>query len=138
MLNRVRNGSTKSSTNNKIKYKDLKKPQILFDITSPGEDWIGFEKDLQASNIAEKNQILNVVRSQPNSAMKEEKIRNMTDIYPTIADIILPPLRRVEVSMVCNKNMYNDEQIAKLMSTDPDALSVNEKLYAAYMEKSIK
>ena len=122
---------------NKIKYKDLKKPQIVFDITSPGEDWSGFEKDLQASNIAEKNQILNVVRSQPNSAMKEEKIRNMTDIYPTIADIILPPLRRVEVSMVCNKNMYNDEQIAKLMSTDPDALSVNEKLYAAYMEKDL-
>ena len=122
---------------NKIKYKDLKKPEIVFDVTSPGEDWSGFERDLQASNIAEKNQILNVVRSQPNSAMKEEKIRNMTDIYPTIADIILPPLRRVEVSMVCNKNMYNDEQIANLMNTNPDALSVNEKLYAAYMEKDL-
>ena len=122
---------------NKIKYKDLKKPEIVFDVTSPGEDWSGFERDLQASNIAEKNQILNVVRSQPNSAMKEEKIRNMTDIYPTIADIILPPLRRVEVSMVCNKNMYNDEQIAEYMTSDPDKLSVNEKLYAAYMEKDL-
>ena len=122
---------------NKIKYKDLKKPEIVFDVTSPGEDWSGFERDLQASNIAEKNQILNVVRSQPNSAMKEEKIRNMTDIYPTIADIILPPLRRVEVSMVCNKNMYNDAQIAEYMTSDPDKLSVNEKLYAAYMEKDL-
>ena len=122
---------------NKIKYKDLKKPEIVFDVTSPGEDWSGFERDLQASNIAEKNQILNVVRSQPNGAMKEEKIRNMTDIYPTIADIILPPLRRVEVSMVCNKNMFNDEQIAKFMTTNPDTLSVNEKLYAAYMEKDL-
>lgn len=122
---------------NKIKYKDLKKPEIVFDVTSPGEDWSGFERDLQASSIAEKNQILNVVRSQPNSAMKEEKIRNMTDIYPTIADIILPPLRRVEVSMVCNKNMYNDQQIAEFMTTDPDKLSVNEKLYAAYMEKDL-
>ena len=74
---------------NKIKYKDLQKPEIVFDVTSPGEDWSGFERDLQASNIAEKNQILNVVRSQPNGAMKEEKIRNMTDIYPTIADIML-------------------------------------------------
>ncbi|MBP5400488.1 MAG: hypothetical protein J6Y35_02545 [Bacteroidales bacterium] len=122
---------------NKIKYKDLKKPEIVFDVTSPGEDWSGFERDLQASNIAEKNQILNVVRSQPNGAMKEEKIRNMTDIYPTIADIILPPLRRVEVSMVCNKNMFNDEQIAQFMTTNPDTLSVNEKLYAAYMEKDL-
>ena len=122
---------------NKIKYKDLKKPEIVFDVTSPGEDWSGFERDLQASTIAEKNQILNVVRSQPNSAMREEKIRNMTDIYPTIAEMILPPLRRVEVSMVCNKNMYNDAQIAEYMTTDPDKLSVNEKLYAAYMEKDL-
>lgn len=122
---------------NKIKYKDLKKPEIVFDVTSPGEDWSGFEKDLQASNIAEKNQILNVVRSQPNGAMKEEKIRNMTDIYPVIADIILPPLRRVEVSMVCNKNLFNDEQIVRFMTTNPDTLSVNEKLYAAYMEKDL-
>ena len=122
---------------NKIKYKDLKKPEIVFNVTSPGEDWNGFEKDLQASNIAEKNQILNVVRSQPNNTLKEEKIRNMTDIYPVIADIILPPLRRVEVSLVCNKNLFNDEQIAKFMSTNPDTLSVNEKLYAAYMEKDL-
>src|SRR5574344_557432 len=66
---------------NKIKYKDLPKPEIVFDITSPGEDWTGFEKDLQASTITEKNQILNVVRSQPNNEMKEQKIREMTDIY---------------------------------------------------------
>ena len=39
--------------------------------------------------------------------------------------------------MVCNKNMYNDEQIAEYMTSDPDKLSVNEKLYAAYMEKDL-
>ncbi len=122
---------------NKIKYKDLQKPEIVFDVTSPGEDWTGFERDLQASNIAEKNQILNVVRSQPNGALKEEKIRNMTDIYPTIADIILPPLRRVEISMVCPKNLFTDAQIAELINTNPDTLSLNEKLYAAYMEKDL-
>lgn len=122
---------------NNIKYKDLKKPEIVFDVTSPGEDWTGFEKDLAASNIAEKNQILNVVRAQSTSAAKEQKIREMTDIYNEIADIILPPLRRVEVSMVCNKNMFNDEQIAEFAKTNPDTLSLNERLYAASMEKDL-
>src|SRR5574344_135745 len=122
---------------NKIKYKDLPKPEIVFDITSPGEDWTGFEKDLQASTITEKNQILNVVRSQPNNEMKEQKIREMTDIYKEIADIILPPLRRAEISMVCNKNLFNDKQIAEYINSNPDTLSLNERLYAAYMEKDL-
>lgn len=121
----------------KIKFKDLPKPEIVFDITSPGEDWSGFEKDLQASNIAEKNQILNVVRSQSTSEQKEQKIREMTDIYKEIADIILPPLRRAEISMICNKNQFNDQQIAEFIKTNPDTLSLNERLYAAYMEKDL-
>ncbi|MBQ4355265.1 MAG: hypothetical protein II757_01250 [Bacteroidales bacterium] len=123
---------------NKIKYKDLEKPTITYEVKSPGEDWSGFERDLQASNIAEKNQILNVVRSQANNEMREQKIREMTDIYNEIADKILPPLRRVEVSMICNKNNFNDEQIAEMMRTNPDTLSANEKMYAASMEQDLE
>ena len=123
---------------NKIKYKDLPKPEIVFDITAPGEDWSGFERDLQASNIAEKTQILNVVRSQSTTEQKEQKIREMTDIYKEIADIILPPLRRAEISMICNKNSFNDQQIAEFINSNPDTLSLNERLYAAYMEKDLE
>ena len=123
---------------NKIKYKDLPKPELVYDMKSPGEDWSGFEAALQESNIKEKNQILNVVRSQPNPTQREQKIREMTDIYNEIADIILPPLRRVEVAMVCNKNNFNDQQIKEMMNTNPDTLSVNEKMYAAYMEQDLE
>lgn len=123
---------------NKIKYKDLQKPELVFEVTSLGEDWNGFEKDLEASNIAEKMQILNVVRSQSTPAAKEQKIREMTDIYSEIADMILPPLRRVEVSMVCKKNNFTHEQIAEFAKTNPDTLSVNERLFAASMEKNLE
>lgn len=123
---------------NKIKYKDLPKPEIVYEVKSPGEDWSGFERDLQASSIAEKNQILNVVRSQPNLEMREQKIREMTDIYNEISNIILPPLRRVEVSMVCNKNDFNEQQICEMMKVNPDTLSLNEKMYAAAMEKDLE
>ena len=121
----------------KIKLKDLQKPEVVFDVTSPGEDWKGFERDVEASSIAEKNQILNVVRSQPTNEMREQKIREMTDIYNEIADIILPPLRRVEISMVCPKNTYNDDQIKEYAVSNPELLSLNERMYAAYMEQDL-
>lgn len=122
---------------NNIKYKDLPKPELVYDIKASGEDWNGFETAVEKSNIAERGQILNVVRSQSNSAMREQKIREMTDIYNEIKDAILPPLRRVEVSLVCNKNMYNDEQIAELITSDPSKLTLNERLYAASKEQDL-
>jgi len=51
--------------------------------------------------------------------------------------MILPPLRRAEVAMVCNKNSYNDVQIAELAQTTPSKLSVNERLYAASMLQNL-
>lgn len=121
---------------NKIKLKDFQKPELVFENNAKGEDWNGFEAAVEKSNIPEKNKILNVVRSQPNSAMREQRIREMTDIYNEIADQILPPLRRAEVSLVYNKNQYNDQEIAQLATTDPSKLTLNERLYAASMAKS--
>lgn len=124
---------------NKLKYKDVKKnaPELTFEVTHEGEDWEGFKKDVAASNIAEKNQILNVVNSQSTETEKEQKIREMTDIYNELVDIILPPLRRAEISLICNKNNFNDQQISELMKSNPDTLSTNEKLYAASMEQDL-
>ncbi|MDL2312520.1 hypothetical protein LJC68_06555 [Bacteroidales bacterium OttesenSCG-928-B11] len=120
---------------NKIKAKDLKVPELVFENHAQGEDWSGFETAVEKSTIKEKNQILNVVRSQSSSAAREQKIREMTDIYTEIADVILPPLRRSEISLVCNKNNFNDEQILHFAIANPDTLSVNEKLYAGFLTK---
>ena len=38
--------------------------------------------------------------------------------------------------MVYNKNQYNDQEIAKLATTDPSKLNLNERLYAASMAQS--
>jgi outer membrane protein OmpA-like peptidoglycan-associated protein len=122
---------------NKIKMKDVKVPELVFENHAQGEDWSGFEAAVEKSNIKEKNQILNVVRSQSNSTAREQKIREMTDIYTEIAEMILPPLRRSEITLVCNKNNFNDEQILHFAIANPDTLSVNEKLYAAFLTKDV-
>ncbi len=117
---------------NKIKRKDLQMPSFEYVNNAKGEDWEGFEKAIEKSNIAQKNQILNVVKSQPNNDMREQKIREMTDIYPEIADAILPPLRRAEMQLICKKHEpYTDEELISKVKSTPNDFSVNERLYAA-------
>ncbi len=117
---------------NKIKMKDLQRPTFEYVNNARGEDWDGFESAIAQSNIAQKNQILNVVHSQPNNDMREQKIREMTDIYPEIADVILPPLRRAEMSLICQKHeTYTNEELIRRVKANPSDFSVNERLYAA-------
>ena len=117
---------------NNIKMKDLQKPVFEYVNNAKGEDWDGFEAAIEKSNIRQKNQILNVVRSQSSNEMREQKIREMTDIYPEIADAILPPLRRAEIQMVCKKHdTYTDAELIRLVQSNPNDFSVNERLYAA-------
>ena len=118
---------------NKIKVKDVKLPEIVFENNAKGEDWMGFQAAVEKSNIPEKNKIMNVVTSQPDNTSKEQKIREMTDIYPEIANVILPPLRRVEITMVCNKNLFTERQIPEVAKNDPSKLTLNERLYGAAM-----
>ncbi len=117
---------------NNIKMKDLQKPVFEYVNNAKGEDWDGFEAAIEKSNIRQKNQILNVVRSQSNNEMREQKIREMTDIYPEIADAILPPLRRAEIQMICKKHdTYSDAELISMVQSNPNDFSVNERLYAA-------
>ena len=123
---------------NKMKLKDVVVPKLVFENNAKGEDWSGFEVAVEKSNIKEKNQILNVVRAQKESNAREQKIREMTDIYTEIADQILPPLRRAEFAVTCNKNNYTDAEIFALAKTDLSQLNVNEKMFAAANTTDLK
>lgn len=117
---------------NNIKLKDLRMPSFEYINNAKGEDWDGFELAIEKSNMAQKNQILNVVKSQANNDMREQKIREMTDIYPEIADAILPPLRRAEMQLICKKHEnYTDAELIQKVLATPKDFSVNERLYAA-------
>jgi len=121
----------------KMKLKDVVFPDIAYVHNAKGEDWSGFELAVEKSNIKEKNQILNVVRSQKESSAREQKIREMTDIFTEIAEIILPPLRRAEMAITCNKNNFTDEEILALAKSNPAKLNTNEKLYAAALTNDL-
>ncbi|MBN2237128.1 MAG: hypothetical protein JW729_06185 [Bacteroidales bacterium] len=102
---------------------------VEFNVVGNGPDWDGFMAALEASSIAEKSTILNVVKSAAPSK-KEEEIRNMILIYPELENI-LAPLRRAEIAVNCYEAKRSAEQIAQLATTNPKELTLQELLYAA-------
>ena len=122
--------------NSLIAIKDSKK-DIDYIVNFHGPDWKGFLIDLQKSSIADKKIILNVIKS-ASPEKREQEIRNMILIYPEIEETILPPLRRANITVDCFEPKRTDGEIAKLSTTHPDSLSINELLYSATLTKDVK
>jgi len=113
-----------------VPVEDIKQ-DIKFNISANGEDWNGFMRAVQASDIKDKNIIANVVNSQSDPAKREQEIRNMTVIYKEIEEDILPPLRRASITVNSFEPSLSDDEIAQFATTSPDELNASQLLYAA-------
>ena len=127
---------TKQAKAQKVKPADLKK-NFKFNLEDKGEDWDGFLSAVATSSIKDKDQILNVIRSQAGHDQRQQQIRNMIAIYNEIDKDILPNLRRAIIKINCTDSK-TDEQIARLAATRPDSLSLAEILYAASLTNDLK
>ena len=107
------------------------KQNIKYQIAGHGEDWDGFMEAVRNSDLKDKNTIINVVNSQNDATKREQEIRNMTVIYNEVAETILPPLRRAEITVNCYEPKRTDEEIAQLAVTEPNTLTYKELLHAA-------
>ncbi|MCK9421356.1 MAG: hypothetical protein M0Q38_02035 [Bacteroidales bacterium] len=96
-----------------------------------GPDWNGFLKAVQASNLKDKDKILNVINSNSDQLKKEQEIRNMILIYPEIEKDLLPPLRRSEITATLYEPRLTDVQLSQYAVSNPEKLKVEELLYAA-------
>ncbi len=112
------------------------KEEVDINVVAKGADYDGFMKALNASNIADKNKIANVIKSQADRLQREQQIRNMTVIYKEVEDM-LSVLRRAEIKVNCFEPKRTDEQIATLSTTYPDSLSSKELLYAATLTEDL-
>ena len=104
---------------------------ITFVLNHYGPDWNGFIDAITTSDIADKNIILNVVKSAATPDKKEQEIRNMIVIYPEIEENILPPLRRSDIFVNCYEPKLSSEEIVKLATSDPSQLDGKELMFAA-------
>lgn len=101
------------------------------------QDWDGFQKLVQASNIQDKDVILRVLSMYKDPEQREQQIRNMSEAFRELADGILPELRRSRLIINYETIGRSDEQIKTQYATDATKLGVEEMLYYATLEDNI-
>lgn len=116
----------------KFVNKELKKLKATVTIDSKftAEDWDGFQKLMEGSNIQDKEVILRVLSMYSDSEQREKEIKNLSAAYKSIADEILPQLRRSKMTLLIDVIGRSDAEIDSLAKVNADTLSVEELLYA--------
>ena len=117
----------------KFLNKNLKKNKVdaTIDATITAEDWKGFQAALEQSNMQDKELVLRVLSMYTDPEEREAQIKNLSSVYSTLADEILPALRRSRLILTTDLIGKSDEEIAALAKNDPSQLTVEELLYAA-------
>lgn len=95
------------------------------------EDWEGFQKLVEKSNIQDKDLILSVLKMYPDPEQREKEIRNLSAVFNELADQILPQLRYSRVMATINVIGKSDQELINLFNTDPQKLTADEMLYVA-------
>ena len=113
--------------------KGLKKDKVNAEIAQniTAEDWEGFKALVENSNMQDKDLVLRVLKMYADPEEREAQIKNLSAVYKTLAEDILPALRRSRLILTTDLIGKSDEEIAELAKNDPAQLSVEELLYAA-------
>ena len=111
------------------KLKDVKNAK--YDIAAYGEDWEGFKELVSASDIKDKDLILQVLAMYDNPVKRDEEIRNMSSVFDVLAKEILPQLRRTKLSADVDIEGRTDAEILAAVSGNIDVLNEEEMLYGA-------
>ena len=113
--------------------KELKKMKVdaPVDAKYTAQDWEGFQDLVSKSNIQDKDLVLRVLSMYSDPEQREKEIKNISSVFSTLAEEILPQLRRSR--LVANIEIIgkSDDEISALAKNDPKALNVEEILYAA-------
>ena len=117
--------------------KQLKKAKIDANVDAKytAQDWEGFQELVAKSNLQDKDLILRVLSMYQDPEQRENEIKNISSVYKTLADEILPQLRRARLTANYDIIGRSDEEIVEAFDTDPKVLSVEELLYAATLTK---
>lgn len=122
----------REGTSSKYVERQLKKAKIEAELKSKftPEDWDGFKELMENSNIQDKELILRVLSMYSDPEVREREIRNLSNAFTSVADEILPQLRRAKVTAKVDLIGKTDEEIMALAESDPAALNPAELLYA--------
>ena len=113
----------------KAKSSTAKSPDFVVKGTTPTEDWEGFKKEVEASNVQDKELILRVLQMYTDPVVREREIKNISQAYTQLKTDVLPQLRRSVIKANYETKVKTDEEMLTLVNTDITKLKLNELVY---------
>ncbi len=124
--------NARSESGHKAASKLLAETGMELDAASYGEDWEGFKELVAASNIEDKEIILQVLSRYESSVQREAEIKNMSAVFTALKKEILPQLRRAQVVNSTDIKGKTDAEMKALVEAGNfEALDLEELLYVA-------
>ena len=118
-------------------FKEMAKKHTLTDaeVKALGEDWEGFQKLVKESDIEDKELILRVLSMYSDPAVRENEIRNMSQVFTALKGEVLPELRRARLIANVEYQNYTSEELLKLLNDNADVLDEEALLRTATLVK---
>jgi len=111
---------------------------LNIDAAAYGEDWEGFQAAVAASNIADKDLILQVLKMYSSSAEREKEIKNMSTVFKSLKTDVLPQLRRAQVVNSADVTGWSDEEMTAFVKEGKaSTLKLEELLHIASVNSEV-
>ena len=123
-----RESNTATYLNRELRRRNIDVP---VDARYTAQDWEGFRDLVSKSNLQDKELVLRVLSMYTDPEEREREIKNISTVFKSLADEILPQLRRSRLTANIEIIGKSDEEIASLARNDAGMLNIEELLYAA-------
>ena len=128
----------RSQSGLKAVQKLLAETGLNIDAAAYGEDWDGFKAAVAASDIKDKDLILQVLGMYSSSAEREKEIKNLASVFGDLKTEILPQLRRAQIVNTIDVTGKTDAEMVALINQGRIAeLSLEELLHIAEVEPAV-
>ena len=115
----------------KVISKKAKVKDIPVNVSQISEDWEGFQELVAASDIQDKELILRVLSMYSDPVVREREIKNMSAVFKTLAEEVLPALRRARLIANVDYKNWTDEELTQLINDNINELDEEALLYGA-------
>ena len=130
-LSDKRSETAAKAWNKVMKGYDVAAPEVK----SVGEDWEGFQKLVNESNIEDKELILRVLSMYSDPAVRENEIRNMSQVFTALKGEVLPELRRARLIANVEVKNYTNEELVDILKNNEKILDEEALLRVASVAK---
>lgn len=104
---------------------------IPLNVNQISEDWEGFQELVSQSDIQDKELILRVLSMYSDPNVREREIRNMSNVFQTLATKVLPALRRARFIANVEYKNWTDAELTQIIDDNIDQLDEEALLYGA-------